>query len=86
MRVERLLSTTHVPLDTDDLRRMDLIAPGLQIHSGVPLFLDITVCSPITAAGTAQPGSSNKNGHTLEQAALTKRQTYADINRCSAAK
>ena len=43
--VERLLRTTHVPVPVNDLRRMDLIVPGLNVARGLPLFCDATLRS-----------------------------------------
>merc|ERR1711966_374378 len=46
--VERLSSTTNVPIPQSDQRRLDLIVPGLSVDRGLPLFCDVTVLSPIT--------------------------------------
>ena len=46
--IERLLRNLHVPVPPDDLRRLDLIVPGLNVSRGRPLFCDATVLSPLT--------------------------------------
>ena len=53
--VERMLRTTNVPVTRYDDRRLDLLAPGLRIFHGRPLFVDVTVVTPISAKG--QPRS-----------------------------
>ena len=60
--VERMLSTTHVPTFEGDMRRMDIVAPGLNVARGLPLFCDVTIVSPISRNGTARPGTSNRGG------------------------
>ena len=77
--VERLLTTTSVPVDPDDLRRLDLIVPGLNVFHGLPLFCDATVISPLTATGAARGGTSNRGGTLLEQAETDNNATYADV-------
>ena len=37
--VERMLARTNVPVPPRDLRRVDLVVPGLNIDRGLPLFL-----------------------------------------------
>ena len=66
--VERLLRNTHVPVDTNDLRRLDLVVPGLNVARGVPLFCDITVISPISRNGAPRGGTSNRGGSLLDEA------------------
>ena len=41
----------------DDLRRLDIIVPNLNVAFGLPLFCDITVISPITRICTARKAS-----------------------------
>eukprot|EP00959_Pyramimonas_sp_CCMP1952_P359829 7534536-Pyramimonas_sp.AAC.1 len=36
--VERLLVRTNIPVPPEDLRRLDLVIPGLNVHRGLPLF------------------------------------------------
>ena len=65
--VERLLRHTHVPVGESNLR-MDLIAPGLGVDGGLPLFCDVTVVSPLTHQGLPRPGTSNTGGSLLTRA------------------
>ena len=57
--VERMLSTTHVPVPEGDRRRIDLVVPGLNVARGRPLFCDITVILPVTRNGGPRPSTSN---------------------------
>ena len=59
---ERLLSSTHVLVPSDDQRRMDLVATGLNVYDGLPIFCDATILSPISRNGNARPGTSNAGG------------------------
>ena len=74
--VERLLRDTHIPVPPDDLRRLDIIAPGLSVAHGVPLFCDVTVVSPISRNGQARSGTSNR---LLANAKTANDDTYAEV-------
>ena len=77
--VERLLRNTHVPVDSNDLRRLDLVVPGLNVERGVPLFCDITVISPISRNGAPRGGTSNRGGSLLEEAENANNNTYREV-------
>ena len=77
--VERLLAQTHLPVPTNDLRRMDLIVPGLNVEHGLPLFCDVTVVSPISGNSAPRAGTSNRGGRLLELAERENNATYADV-------
>ena len=49
---ERLLSSTHVPVHPDDMRRLELVIPSLNVYSGLPFFCDATIVGPIAATAT----------------------------------
>ena len=66
--VERMLRMTNVPVPPGDERRLDLIVPGLNVHRGLPLFIDVTVVTPLSATGAPRPGTSNQGGRLLVQA------------------
>ena len=66
--VERVMSTTHIPVPQGDQRRIDLVVPGLNVARGLPLFCDVTVVSPITRRGLARSGTSNRGGSLLDTA------------------
>ena len=36
--MERLLRDTNIPVSSEDLRRLDLVVPGLNVYEGLPLF------------------------------------------------
>ena len=77
--VERMLASTNIPVSEGDGRCLDLIVPGLNIHQGLPLFCDVTVLSPITASGTARPGTSNQGGRLLTEAEDDNNAIYHDV-------
>ena len=77
--VERMLRDTHVPVPPDDGRRLDIIAPGLNVAHGLPLFCDVTVISPVSRRGQPRPGTSNYGGRLLQIADDDNAQTYAPV-------
>ena len=77
--VERLLRNSHIPVPPDDLRRLDLIVPGLNVHRGLPLFCDVTILSPITRKGHARSGTSNRGGALFTRAERDNRATYHEV-------
>ena len=64
--IERLLRSTHVPVDVSDQRGLDIIVSGLRIHHCMPLFCDATIFSPIAARGHARGGTSNRGAAYLK--------------------
>ena len=77
--VERMLCRTHIPVPSGDQRRMDLVVPGLNVARGRPLFCDVTVVTPITGAGLARSGTSNRGGSLLEECERDNDSTYAEV-------
>ena len=77
--VERMLRDTHVPVPPDDGRRLDIIAPGLNVAHGLPLFCDVTVINPVSRRGQPRPGTSNYGGRLLQIADNDNAQTYAPV-------
>ena len=55
--VERLLCDTNVPVHPDDLRRLDIIVPNLNVERGLPIFGDVTVLAPLSANGEPRAGT-----------------------------
>ena len=78
-RVERMLRRTHVPVPAEDGRRLDIIAPGLNVAHGLPLFIDVTVLSPVSRNGQPRPGTSNRGGRLLEIADVDNQLTYEPV-------
>ena len=78
--VERLLRRTHVPVPDHSLLRIDLLVPGLNVASGLALFCDVTVISPLTHAGAARPGTSNVGGQLLARALRDNDATYSAVS------
>ena len=83
--VERLLRTTWVRVPAHDGRRLDLIASGLSVQRGLPLFCDVTIISPISRNGAARPGTSNRGGSLLERAEDKNNVTYTEVVQSSIA-
>ena len=77
--VERMLVNTHIRVQPDDQRRLDLIVPGLSVERGLPLFCDVTVLSPISGNGAPREGTSNRGGKLLERAENDNNRIYADV-------
>lgn len=77
--VERLLSNTHIPVPSGDMRRLDLIVPGLNVYNGLPLFCDITVINPLSRTGGPRPGTSNAGGRLLDTAEADNEATHHEV-------
>ena len=77
--VERLLSRSNIPIDPADTRRLDLIATGLNVQRGLPLFCDVTVVTPLTRTGAPRPGTSNVGGRLLEQCRDDNDAVYQEV-------
>ena len=77
--VERMLRDTHIPVVGDDMRRLDIIVPGLNVARGLPLFCDLTVVSPISRTGNPRAGTSNRGGRLLELADLDNTTNYPEV-------
>ena len=60
--IERVLHTTHIRKGETDMHRMDLIAPGIDgVYGGCPIFMDVTIISPLHGTGIPMPHSRNNN-------------------------
>ena len=77
--VERMLHNTHVPVPAGDMRRLDLVVPGLNVDRGLPLFCDVTVISPVSRNGRPRAGTSNRGGRLLEVANEDNTATYRPV-------
>eukprot|EP00959_Pyramimonas_sp_CCMP1952_P253334 5292949-Pyramimonas_sp.AAC.1 len=76
--VERLLRNTNIPTHPNDLRRLDLIVPGLHVARGLPLFCDVTIVGPISRNGEPRSGTSNQSGRLLEWAEAKNNTDYPE--------
>ena len=77
--IERLLVRTHTPVPPGDLRRLDIVAPGLNAVRGLPLFCDVTIVSPHSRNGQARGGTSNQGGRLLDDAEIENNETYPEV-------
>ena len=79
--VERTLGSTHIRRSPEDRRRMDLLCPGVDgIFGGAPLFIDVTMVSPLHGNGSPMPHSATEDGAAVRRAADTcRRNDYPDV-------
>ena len=68
-----------MPVSRYDNRRLDLLVPGLRIFHGRPLFVDVTVVSPISAKGQPRSGTSSRGGALLVDATKKNNKTYHEV-------
>ena len=73
------MRNTHVPVNPADLRRLDLLVPGLNVARGLPLFCDATVLTPLTRSGQPRPGTSNQAGSLLVDVTDDNNETYHEV-------
>ena len=62
-----------------DERRLEVIANGLSLWSGVQVAVDTTLVSPVRRDGTAVPGAARVAGTALSNAAKRKARVYGDV-------
>ena len=78
-----MLWNTHLQVASDDRRRMDLVAASgsraAAAFHGMPLFCDITVCSPLSKQGRYRYSAHTTNGVTVSKAVDVKRRRYRDV-------
>ena len=79
--VERLMHLTHIRRGPNDMRRMDIITAGIDgIYGGSPLFMDVTIISPVHGTGLPMPRSADHDGAANDRAELRNRNTdYPDV-------
>ena len=67
---ERMLCSTHIRRSPEDARRMDLICPGIDgVFAGAPLFMDVTIVSPLRGTGIPMPNAATCDGAAVAKAA-----------------
>ena len=76
---QKLLRATTLPVHPTDNRRIDVLATGLPVYHGQPLFCDATIRSPLTASGAPHPRADRINGAVLVRAEKDKQTRYGDI-------
>ena len=76
-----MLCRTHIRRGPDDQRRMDLISSGVDgVYGGAPLFMDVTIVSPLHGNGRSMPHSHDRNGEAVARATSTNsRRDYPDV-------
>ena len=76
-----MLSRTHINRGGRDSSRMDLISSGIDgVYGGSPLFMDVTIISPLHGTGQPMPRSARENGAALDRADAKNRNTdYPDV-------
>ena len=85
--IERTLASTHVNRGPQDLRRMDIVTPGIPgVFRGKPLFIDATCVSPLRGNGTPTARSARIDGAKLKKVdARTKYTDYPDVEQSAEA-
>ena len=78
-RFQCLLRNTTLDVDPTDARQIDVLASGLPLHMGRPLFCDVSLRSPLAADGSPHPGATTTDGATFRQAQRDKHRKYADV-------
>ena len=80
--VERHIRDTHLRGNPDDLRRLDLIVPGIPgVFNGQPLFIDATCVSPVHGNGTPMHQADVHNGICLTRKDRETREVdYPDVH------
>lgn len=76
---ERLLRETNLSTPLNDARRMDLVVQGLPVARGLPLFCDVTVCSPVDPSGGVRLHSDTVDGAVLLDRIGAKHRVYNDV-------
>ena len=76
---ERQLRNIHMPVPSDNNRRIDIVAPCLNVARGLPLFCDATIISPISRNGRPRGGTSNRGGRLLDEAERANNNTYWEV-------
>ena len=63
------------------MRRMDIITPGIDgVYGGSPLFMDVTIISPIHGTGLPMPRSADHDGAANDRAETRNREAdYPDV-------
>ena len=63
----------------DDQRRLDFAVYGLDIFGGLPLCVDATIVSPLSAEGVPHPGCASDHDAVFAQAMRDKYAKYSDL-------
>ena len=66
-------------IDPADGRRIEVVATGLPMLSGVPIAIDATVVSPLNVKGEPQPRAAEGPGVALADAIKDKETTYPEL-------
>ena len=87
--VERLLRDTHIPVHPHDLRRIDLVVPGLNVARGVPRRFSVTLPCSLRSPRLGSPGLApateedrRYNTRVLRTIGFTMRLMHRDLAGC----
>ena len=79
-RVSRLnFGPEGQPPAPDDRRKLDVVCFGLPVFGGLPLALDATLVSPLSAEGVPHAGCASNADACFSGAEDAKRTTYAEL-------
>ena len=82
VRTEARLKDMNLGIAAADGRRIDVLAQGLPCRSGAQLAVDVTLRSPVTARGEAQPRAATIDGAVAERARRDKEDAYPELVAC----
>ena len=79
MTTNVLVRNMDVAANPGDARRLEVVADGLPMFSGVQLAIDTTLVSALWCDGSALPRSANVNGAALQAARRRKERAYPEL-------
>ena len=79
MQAQQLLRDCGLGIPSTDSRRIDLVARGLPLFGGLPIFGDASVVSPLHGDGTLWGQSASTNGVALQRTRARHEGTYQEI-------
>ena len=79
VQTQALLCDCGLGIASHDRRRIDLVARGLPLFGGLPIFGDASLVSAVHGDGTSWAGAARRDGVALERARRVHEDTYAEI-------
>ena len=79
VKFNALLRDMNVRVASSDARRIEVLAQDLPCFGGSQLAVDVTLRSPLTRSGEAQPGAAEEDGAILLQARVDKENKYPEL-------
>ena len=86
VRKKQFVHDLGLGTSTTDNRQIEIVAYGLPLHHGVPLWCDATIVSPLDSRGRVKYNSHRRSGAALRNAEGRKRRRYPELLRSRGAK